>query len=570
MIWTVVAGILLISAAILLLWRLNTTDIPPHVVWQPVPLTTYPGPERPPVFSPDGNQIAFAWMGSEGDNWDIYVKLVNSEMPLRLTEDPSFESNPAWSPNGSQIAYMRRSDEGCSIYLVAALGGPSRRLDTCGNNIYGDLTWSPDGQWLAFNDKSAPDAAFRIVLLSPTTLERREITAPPSEVWGDHDPTFSGDGSQIAFTRSISEGMQDIYLTTLDGDEVTRLTSDSRNIYGHAFSPDGRYLIYSSNRGGPTGLWRVAIRGGAPSLVAVGDGQIFFPDISARQHRLAYRSVSQETNIWRVQVGADTLAPTQVAASTQWDLHPQLSPDGQKLAFTSNRSGQYEIWVSEADGANPLKLTAFDGPFTSTPRWSPDSRSLVFTSRPGGQADLFVMGIDDQLPRRLTNDATEEMAASWSHDGQWIYFSSSRSGAWEVWRMPADGNRAQQVTKGGGFGPLPSPDGQHLYYTKPNVQGLWRQSAEGGPEEATLSHLDPRDWGSWQVTPEGIYYVNRGRPTVLARHSFETGRADTLFTPPNGIPSMDPAFTVSADGQWLFYGQVDRSESDLMLVENFQ
>src|SRR4029078_4707708 len=72
------------------------------------PFTTYPGREQHPSFSPDGKQIAFSWNGENGDNFDIYIKLVNSEVrPLRITSNPAEDIYPAWSPDGQQIAFVR-------------------------------------------------------------------------------------------------------------------------------------------------------------------------------------------------------------------------------------------------------------------------------------------------------------------------------------------------------------------------------------------------------------------------------------------------------------------------------
>ena len=555
--------LLMISAV---LWA-QRAAVPPPPVFHPTPLTSYPGPEGHPVLSPDGKQVAFSWRGDAGDNSDVYVKLIDSETPLRLTDDPAFEHQPAWSPDGSQIAFMRRGEEGCWIYLVAALAGPARKLASCGASIYGDLAWSPDGQWLAYNDKAAPEDAFGIVLLSPTTLDKRQLTTPPADTWGDHDPAFSPDGATLSFTRSVSEGMQDVYTVPLSGGEPARLTSDSRNVYGHAWTTDGTHLLFASNRTGRMGLWRIRATGGPPAWVGLGGGEASFPSIAGG--RMAYQQSSGSVNIWQVEVGqAANAAP--LITSTRWDLHPQVSPDGRRIAFTSNRAGHYEIWLADRDGAKAAKLTDFGGPFTSTPRWSPDGRRLVFTARPGGQADVFVMDAEGAVPRRLTTSPTDEMAASWSRDGQSIYFSSNRTGMWQVWRMPADGGEAVQITQDGGFGPMEAPDGRHLYYAKHNANGLWRASTTGGDETLILENLDSRDWGSWAVHDAGIYFVKRGRPTILAFYDVAAGRADTLFIPQKGIPRMDPAFAVSPDGQWLLFGQPDQSESDLMLVEEFQ
>ncbi|MFQ5570250.1 MAG: DPP IV N-terminal domain-containing protein [Rhodothermales bacterium] len=552
-----------------ILWSQRIRTPPERVAYHPAPLTSDPGEKGPPVFSPDGNKVAFTWMGPQGDNADIYVKLVHSETPFRLTNDAAYEHAPAWSPDGSRIAFMRRDQQGCSIHLVPSQGGPSRKLASCGANRYGDLTWSPDGRWVAFNDRTSPEEAFSMVLLSPTTLEKRTLTVPPRDTWGDHDPAFSPDGRFLSFTRSVTDGMQDVYVVPVTGGETTRLTFDSRNIFGHTWTPDGKHILFSSNRTGRTGLWRIAATGGTPTWVGLGDGQVFFPRASAQNHRLAYLHRSSEANIWRLSVDQDSTS-VPLIASTRWDSHPQFSPDGKKLAFTSNRSGKYEIWLSDQNGGNSIKLTSFGGPFTSTPRWSPDGRHLVFTSRPGSQADIYVIDAEGALPYQLTHEPSDDMAASWSQDGRWIYFSSNRSGTWQVWKLPAQGGKAVPVTTQGGFGPVESPDGQMLYYARPDAPGLWRMPAAGGAETRILNDLDSRDWGNWAVHNQGIYYVRRGQPTTLAFHDFATGTTTTLFTPPRSIPGMDPAFAVSPDGRWILYGQVDRSESDLMLVEDFR
>jgi len=94
-----------------------------------VPLTSYPGNERQPTFSPDGNQVAFSWDGPEQRNFDIYVKVIGAESPLRLTTDPALDSSPAWSPDGRSLAFLRSlPGEKAAVMLIAPLGGPERKI----------------------------------------------------------------------------------------------------------------------------------------------------------------------------------------------------------------------------------------------------------------------------------------------------------------------------------------------------------------------------------------------------------------------------------------------------------
>ena len=103
---------------------------PPSLPPKVVPLTSLKGSEIQPSFSPDGSQVAFAWDGENGDNWDIYLKVIGSEKALRLTKDTSRDLSPVWSPDGRQIAFIRLVGQTKTILVIPALGGPERTLYT--------------------------------------------------------------------------------------------------------------------------------------------------------------------------------------------------------------------------------------------------------------------------------------------------------------------------------------------------------------------------------------------------------------------------------------------------------
>jgi Tol biopolymer transport system component len=382
---------------------------------------------------------------------------------------------------------------------------------------------------------------------------------------------FSPIENVLAFSRSSALGAADIYFLRLDGRDPQRVTFDNLKVHGLAWAADGRRIIYSSNRGGNFNLWQIATTGGAPERVTLGGRSLEEPSISRSGNRLAYQDWSSDTNIWRLDLfRAGEAAPAAIITSTQWDWNPQFSPDGAHIAFVSDRSGGAEIWISDRDGTQPVQLTSFSGPYVNTPRWSPDSRYLVFNAPVDGNTELYIIGKNGGLPRRLTQSPGEKRAASWSRAGSWIYYSSNRSGDWQVWRMPVDGGEAMQITSRGGFASFESPDGKWLYFTKQAMPGLWRAPAGGGEEALVFAELHPVDWENWVVSAQGIYFVDRADPDrpQLAFFDLATGRSRIIAPLPRLL--YKSGLTLSPDGRTLLYTQIDHNESDLMLVENWR
>src|SRR5206468_2520641 len=115
--------------------------------------------------------------------------------------------------------------------------------------------------------------------------------------------------------------------------------------------------------------------------------------------------------------------------STRNDVNPDCSPDGSKIAFASDRSGTFEIWVCDRDGGNPSKLTSFESAAgAGTPRWSPDGKYIAFDCRAEGSGHIYVITPSNRRLWRLTRGRSEDVVPNWSKDGRYIHFSSNRSG----------------------------------------------------------------------------------------------------------------------------------------------
>ena len=204
-----------------------------------------------------------------------------------------------------------------------------------------------------------------------------------------------------------------------------------------------------------------------------------------------------------------------------------------------------------------------------TPRWSPDGRRIAFD----GQWGIHVIDVDGGPSRRVASDTPDGVVPSWSRDGQWIYFASTRTGRSEVWKVPAAGGQAVQITKRGGFAAFESQDGKSLYYAKGiDVDGLWSVAVNGGEEAPVLDFPKASFWGYWALVETGIYFVNtEARPQpALQFLSFAERRVVHVATLDRKPVPFVSGIAVSPDGRWILYTQEDHRSSDIMLVENFR
>ena len=494
--------------------------------------------------------MAFAWAAADDEDLDIYIKVVGEGELVRLTDDPADDFGPAWSPDGRWITFSRREPSVRTVetILVPALGGGERKLYShhSGSSIRSYYDWTRDGRWLI-----APDAENRrergLVLVPRRGGEARELTLPPPAPGArtvDQRPAVSPDGRQIAFNRCVGVGC-DLFVAPLSTDadsaaEPRQLTASS-HAYKSAWSPDGLDIIYEEESSSLSPrLWRVRADGSAPPRSLGLSGRN--PAVSPAAGRLAYARRRLRIDIWRLRLhdpGKARGSPERVVASSRMDTHPEFSPDGQNIAFSSNRSGTTEIWVADADGPKARQLTEVGGPQTGTPRFSPDGKRLVFNSRVAGKREVFVLDQLDGAARRLTNHPAHDLLPRWSRDGRWIYFTSDRGKRHQIWKIPADGGEAIQLTKLGGSGGAESADGQYFFYINRDDQPapslgfgqVWRVPRQGGKEEVVFG----------------------GEPILISCRRSGPGASITLLPRPETGPSTFDTLTspqLSPESSW--------------------
>lgn len=560
--WPVLAAVCVILAGGFWLLRDRMSSGPPARL---APLTAMPGTEYSPTFSPDGSQVAFSWDGEQQNNIDIYVKLVDGATnPLRLTTAEAAEFFPSWSPDGRWIAYYRMG----SLYVVSPLGGQERRLaDVATALIRIRPSWTPDSKSIIIPAR-APEGS-RLTLVSVSDGQQQPLPFNQRTFAGG---AISPDGKRVAIADNPVRSSEDLYIASIDGSGLRRITDDGLPIMGIAWTPDSREIVFASDREGG-GLWRVAAREGAEPERVPGTGSgSRHPAISLSAKgpgRLAFCNAVSDENIWMADVAPEEVgAPpvlrnaTMFPGSNRAEYSAEFSPDGQRVAFVSNRTGNFEVWVAATDGSNQTQLTAFRSGDVNHVRWSPDGTQLAVGAVVKGNRDVYVLASQaPAAPRKLTSELSDDGRPRWSRDGKWIYFRSDRSGRNEVWKAPASGGLAVQVTKEGGQDSLESPDGRTLYFDGRSRGGVWRMPVEGGTPELVTERF-----GSWGMGPDGLFVARRN---VISFYSFKTRSEVQVGT--TGRPALlHILLSVSPDGRRLSWSQTDRTDADLMVIENFR
>ncbi|MFN7936420.1 MAG: protein kinase [Bryobacteraceae bacterium] len=549
----------------------------------PAPLLQFPEPTTvarhafAPTISPDGTKIAYIDEASAQDQY-LTVKDLRTGQVRRLIE----ATHARWSPDGSQLAILTlHGATGGAIALVDYPSGQVTELASLRSRLtqqmwqFDLLNWSIDGKEILVADTTEASPQFSIQALDVQKKTWRQLTHPPAGAFGDSTAVYSPDGRTLAFVRMVTTDNADVYVLR-DGQE-RRLTHHTSITDGLTWAPDGKAILFSTrhNTQGAR-LWRIDYPEAREVQVALDmDGHLVMPSFSKRIStggwRLAFHRRIRDVNVWMGNPENPT-ADRQVslAKSTNTigvDCCPDLSPNGNFVAFASDINSTHEIWVSDLRTGAARQLTAMNGPYTDSPRWSPDGSQIAFTSAIGQNRDVFLVPPDGGAVRRFTTEPSEEGRPAWSRDGRWLYFRSSRSGENQIWRRRTDGTGApQQVTHQGGYEGYESHDGKTLYYArKRSSNEIWALPLSGGEEQLVI---DGRSLGFWGVGRDGIYFLeklSRSHNAVLKRVPFAGGIEEQLRT----IQSTNEitTFRMSWNGDRILWTQTDQIEDNVMVVD---
>ncbi len=497
-----VSGMMLAAALYLVLGQIGGPDSAGPSFRNPVfaRLTTEAGEELWPSLSPDGRSIVFAGMAS--GNWDIYEQRVGGQNPRSLTADsPVDDTHPAFSPDGEQIAF-RSERGGGGIFLMGATGESVKRLTEGGFNP----SWSPDGRQIVYSsdDFSGPDSRSgysQLLIVDVATGNQRHLNVDDGV-----QPHWSPGGHRIAYWGLVgASGQRDIWTVSPEGDDPIRVTEDAHTDWNPIWPPDGRYLYYSSDRGGSMNIWRVRIDEesgqvqGAPEPVTLGGFTAkWHLNFSADGRRIVYVERVEQFNLHRVgfEPAQKSVAgnPLPITRGFRTAIEPRVSPDGGLLAFRAMEE-QEDIKIVRTDGTGESRLT--DDVFKDRrPQWSPDGKQIAFDSDRSGNYDIWTINSDGSGLRQITDDPDSAFVnATWSPDGtQLAYYASADSADSHVIDVGTPWEEQSPLTIPEFRAKAWSPDGQRLLGDTADPERIMVYSFESRELETLADFGVARTW----------------------------------------------------------------------------
>lgn len=337
-------------------------------------------------------------------------------------------------------------------------------------------TWTPTATVPPEPTAISTDGAVEVTALpsattppSPTLLPLTPTIEPPTATAAP--PTATPRPQWIAFETGRGElGQYEVFVVAPDGTRLQNLTNGWADDVAPVWSPDGRSIAFVSFRDTLAGKW------------SLGPGSLYIADFDP----VAGAS------------GGNTIRLTDDGGSDGW---PTWAPKGQRLAFESDRSGNWDIWVINRDGSGLVNLT--QSPENERyPAWSPDGKKLAFTTKRSGSWNVWVMGADGSNPANLTKTPDRDRYAMWSPDGKKIAFNTSRDGNQEIYVMNADGSNPINVSNAPdsveGLADW-SPDGKRLvlYSDRPGNKDLFIVDLTSGKWTNITKHPASDEFCTW-------------------------------------------------------------------------
>lgn len=536
------------------------------------PVTGLPGREAEIDLDPTGRHLLFSWSRDIRGQADLFRFDLQDPRasPIRLSATPELsEIAGRFSPDGRRIAFAALSRNGrLELRVMPASGGAAKVITVLSSISEPELAWRGDGEALFLAWWPDPEKGSVLHRVPLATGIPEPLFEADSE-WWDRVPTVSPSGDRLAFLRQTGPYGGELRLLHLASGKEETIATIAGRLGTLDWQGDGEHLLFTARLAGHSStIYRVPADGASgPEIFATTAGMLDVGEVTAAAGTIALEQSDFDVDLLRFDdIGKKKDATAHVVAvSDRAEVSPQLSPDGRRLAFLSDRSGHFELWLHEEGELRRLHVEGVVP--ASNPRWSPDGRLIVLSVLKQGQQDLVVVrpsdgASQDDLVEPITDTPEREMLPSWRPDGLAVRFHIPGHPQAKLWEQELWDPESRRPLSARGEATAALSEDRLLFSI--GGEGLFLLDLESDTEPRRLElDIAASGWGRWDATDDGIYSLMAGSREVHF-YRFADASLSTLLELER--PAAGYGIDVTDDGATLFVSVVIRDNSRILTV----
>lgn len=543
-------------------------------------ITTEPGRELYVSLSPDKRYIAYRWLTREGEH-NLYLRDLNHlDQPAKqLTFDSASEGHSVWSNDGQSLYFSRRNyqDNFCHIVKLNIATRQEIKVTECPNDRgYRYLDISPDDRYLAYrgqHDENFDSGIYFIDLVNENP-EPVRFSCTGDCGYRDRDMAFSPNGQYLLVSRRQNALIENLYLVDLKTKRSEQLTIGEANIVGFSWHPDGRRIVYASEHADVYNGYLLDTLTKKIQPLNI-DGMSFPAFTKEPTPSLFYVQREEKDYISAFQLNeAIPSSPFPILLSEYNHSMPDYSKVAKKIAYISNESGQYELWISDPKGQVREKLTSLKT-IARYPKWSHDGSRIVFLSKTEDDSGdkLYIVNVASKEIHIMSTGFADHNRPSWSFDDSAIISSVSDKGITNLFMFNIDSQESHQLTDNGGrFGMMVSAN-KLLYtgYGSQTLQQLDLNYERGHPSRHSIAINDDKEFPrySWTNSSDGIYFrKNINNHQQIAFYDFTTQQFTPLLKLPGRASDSFGALTIDEDSKQIIFTRRDERQGSIKQLEH--
>ncbi len=478
-------------------------------------------------WAPDGKAVAYSAAPSGG--FQVFLRYLDSPVPVQLTHDRGNCIVRGWSPDGKHILFTCDSGKATEVRSIASVGGDSDLAFTLPGGSRKALAFSRDMRVYAAL-RLGEDGRYEIGISSPPGAPFRKYSPDPFATRAAYNVpqmAFSPDGKQLLLIVNGEARREEAWLMPYPSDPShppRRILRTLPMLGTPTFDwmPDNRHVVVSiSADDGPSQLWMADSRSEERYALTSGTQARLMPSVSPDGSRIIFLDDIQSRDI--VSIDIATAVVHRFIATERSEAMPAWAAHQPVLAYVTDRNGPSEIWLhGPGDAERPIVTTSNAAKWLMGPVPSPDGARVVYVliDSETGANNLWMTAVSGGAPLRLTNEiAASEFPGSWSPDGAWFVYLAMHGGKSDLMKVKTSGQAAPAVLKAGvsaNVVPVWSPAGDWIAFHDPYeklISPRWRLGTRPGQSRRDR----PRVLRRWKTA---LWHAPRARPRGVLFHGY--------------------------------------------------